>query len=648
MNFRNHIKDDSGNKHVCPNDRQLALRAKLRTGWNSTTPQEPLKPEEQAAIISVIQRNEEIESAERQRVGRLVERVEKIKQKLNAVERGPNKCRLCGEAYGLIRPQRILCEDCRKVACPKCCLDINIRYHTVQKNREIWLCRICSETREMWKKTGAWFFKGIPNYEIPSSTSPTTLRNVSATVTEGLLLPPPSRIQGSNSSAHKEKIKKLTIHVRDSSSSEEEDDEIEEMKKTNSEKLDLKTKESTIDGNNVISKCVREGSYRLRSFVPIRNFIDVKSGSATNVEKRISNTFFFNNRMSFKTESQRQQECDANSMVLEDNKMEIFTNCGERRGSVTSTCTMSDSSSASSAILANQLSSHCRDSLLGWLEAAMTYREDYNTLDATVVRARDLLAMDSSGLADPYCKLNIITAEGKPKFIRWQRTRTVHKTCNPAFNETLQFVGVESEELSNAMLYVAIYDEDKYGNDFLGAAKIALSSMSNAKQYRSLVPLCGEDELSNCAESSQEWPHGKVLISLCYNTKKRALLVRVRQCINLIPMDSNGSSDPFIKLQLKPDFHRNKKYKTSIKWRTLNPIYNEEFQFEASPHDLNKQCLILTVWDKDLGKSNDFLGSLVIGHNSKGERLQQWLDCIRLPDHVHEKWHCLSGDNPLH
>lgn len=72
--------------------------------------------------------------------------------------------------------------------------------------------------------------------------------------------------------------------------------------------------------------------------------------------------------------------------------------------------------------------------------------------------------------------------------------------------------------------------------------------MSNAKQYRSLVPLCGEDELSNSAESSQEWPHGKVLISLCYNAKKRALLVRVKQCINLIPMDSNGSSDPFIKL----------------------------------------------------------------------------------------------------
>lgn len=100
--------------------------------------------------------------------------------------------------------------------------------------------------------------------------------------------------------------------------------------------------------------------------------------------------------------------------------------------------------------------------------------------------------------------------------------------------------------------------------------------------------------------------------------------------------------------QLKPDSHKNKKYKTGVKWRTLNPIYREEFYFESSPHDLNKQTLFITVWDKDIGKSNDFLGSLVIGYNSKGERLQQWLDCIKLPDHFHEKWHCLSGEHPTH
>lgn len=66
--------------------------------------------------------------------------------------------------------------------------------------------------------------------------------------------------------------------------------------------------------------------------------------------------------------------------------------------------------------------------------------------------------------------------------------------------------------------------------------------------------------------------------------------------------------------------------------------------FETRPNDLDKQTLLLSVWDKDIGKSNDFLGSLVLsGTTSKGRRLKQWRDCIRLPDHYHEQWHCLAA-----
>lgn len=64
---------------------------RLQTGWSAGRPQAALKPEEQAAIISVIQRNEMLEMSERQRVGKLVERVEKIKQR--AAESGPRSCR---------------------------------------------------------------------------------------------------------------------------------------------------------------------------------------------------------------------------------------------------------------------------------------------------------------------------------------------------------------------------------------------------------------------------------------------------------------------------------------------------------------------------------------------------------------------------
>lgn len=47
---------------------------------------------------------------------------------------------------------------------------------------------------------------------------------------------------------------------------------------------------------------------------------------------------------------------------------------------------------------------------------------------------------------------------------------------------------------------------------------------------------------------SRDSPNGQLLIALCYNTQKRALSVVIKRCINLMAMDKNGLSDPFVKL----------------------------------------------------------------------------------------------------
>lgn len=65
---------------------------RLRTGWSTgKTSAVSLEPAERDAIIGVIQRNELLETAERERVGRIIERVEKIKEK--AIDFGPRNCR---------------------------------------------------------------------------------------------------------------------------------------------------------------------------------------------------------------------------------------------------------------------------------------------------------------------------------------------------------------------------------------------------------------------------------------------------------------------------------------------------------------------------------------------------------------------------
>lgn len=38
-------------------------------------------------------------------------------------------------------------------------------------SKDQWLCLICAETREIWKKSGAWFFNSMPKYILPGNNN---------------------------------------------------------------------------------------------------------------------------------------------------------------------------------------------------------------------------------------------------------------------------------------------------------------------------------------------------------------------------------------------------------------------------------------------------------------------------------------------
>lgn len=64
---------------------------RIHSGWSTNKSTVPLNASERERIIEVIQRNELLEDAERQRVGKIIERVERIKQR--ASDCGPKNCR---------------------------------------------------------------------------------------------------------------------------------------------------------------------------------------------------------------------------------------------------------------------------------------------------------------------------------------------------------------------------------------------------------------------------------------------------------------------------------------------------------------------------------------------------------------------------
>lgn len=69
---------------------------------------------------------------------------------------------------------------------------------------------------------------------------------------------------------------------------------------------------------------------------------------------------------------------------------------------------------------------------------------------------------------------------------------------------------------------------------------------------------------------------GEVLVGIEY--KEGQLQVRINRAIKLATVGKGGSSNPYVKIYLLPDSSKKSKLKTSIKKKTLDPVFNETLQ----------------------------------------------------------------------
>ncbi|XP_005402975.2 PREDICTED: double C2-like domain-containing protein beta [Chinchilla lanigera] len=280
---------------------------------------------------------------------------------------------------------------------------------------------------------------------------------------------------------------------------------------------------------------------------------------------------------------------------------------------------------------------------LGTLDFSLLYDQENNALHCTISKAKGLKPMDHNGLADPYVKLHLLPGASKANKLR---TKTLRNTLNPTWNETLTYYGITDEDMIRKTLRISVCDEDKFRhNEFIGETRVPLKKLK--PNHTKTFSICLEKQLPvDKTEDKSLEERGRILISLKYSSQKQGLLVGIVRCAHLAAMDANGYSDPYVKTYLKPDVDKKSKHKTAVKKKTLNPEFNEEFCYEIKHGDLAKKTLEVTVWDYDIGKSNDFIGGVVLGIHAKGERLKHWFDCLKNKDKRIERWHTLTNELP--
>uniref|UniRef100_A0A8C1Z3T2 Rabphilin 3A homolog (mouse), b n=1 Tax=Cyprinus carpio TaxID=7962 RepID=A0A8C1Z3T2_CYPCA len=519
---------------------------------------EELTDEEKEIINSVLARAKMMEAMEQERIGRLVNRLDSMKR--TACGDGDLRCLLCGQQFGLAGVSAVVCAECKKNMCTKCGVQ------SVSHSSPIWLCKICSEHKEMLKRSGAWFFKGLPQQILPA---PLPISN-------------------------------------------------------NKELRSTSVPASTNQESSVSSRPKTGG--KLYSFSIAFNCTDFASPLNACLLVRIPDPM-------------SRPEARAPPAIQTDARLPAANSVPASRQPPPPTAEDEED--------ANSYDSDDATTL-GMLEFSLLYEEEKNELRCNIIKAKGLKPMDSNGLADPYVKLHLLPGASKSNKLR---TKTIRTTLNPVWNETLVYHGITNEDMQKKTLRLSVSDEDKFGhNEFIGETRVVLKKLKlNQKKTFNVcleraIPVrrtAGAGASRGMAlyeeeDDGEAEERGRILISLTYNSQQSRLIVGVVRCAHLA-----------IRIIRLPDMGKKAKNKTQIKKKTLNPEFNEEFSYEVKHAELAKKTLDVSVWDYDMGKSNDFIGGCQLGITAKGECLKHWYECLKNKDKKIERWHVLLNQNNI-
>uniref|UniRef100_A0A8C6AE41 Extended synaptotagmin-2 n=1 Tax=Marmota marmota marmota TaxID=9994 RepID=A0A8C6AE41_MARMA len=124
-------------------------------------------------------------------------------------------------------------------------------------------------------------------------------------------------------------------------------------------------------------------------------------------------------------------------------------------------------------------------------------------------------------------------------------------------------------------------------------------------------------------------PLGQVQLTIRHSSQRNKLIVVVHSCRNLIAFSEDGS-DPYVRLYLLPDKRRSGRRKTHVSKKTLNPVFDQSFDFSVSLPEVQRRTLDVAVKNSGgfLSKDKGLLGKVLVALASEEltKGWTQWYD----------------------
>ncbi|KAA6396828.1 MAG: hypothetical protein EZS28_007644, partial [Streblomastix strix] len=226
-----------------------------------------------------------------------------------------------------------------------------------------------------------------------------------------------------------------------------------------------------------------------------------------------------------------------------------------------------------------------------------------------VVGVHDVVSLDPTGKSDPYFKVKFADKEAQ--------TKKLKNTTSGEYNEDFSF-DFDPSTTQDRELKLELWDYDTFGkDDQIGKADIPIKSFRSAKKpvvvnINGTGDNYGQKVGQLDAVVLYEVPNEKIAVQQRQQSfaftgveyKPGTVFVNIIGVTNVAGVDSNGKSDPYIKVRFG-----GLDYETKHMKDTLKAEYNEEFTFAFDPIKTLERQVLLELWDYDTVGDNDQIGN---------------------------------------